>query len=79
MGRKQEQKKERMVLVTIRPPEGEPIQYETWQYHSILNKLREEHATMNESYDTTKWICRKAKPGDKKEIWPGITVEVTEG
>ena len=64
-------------IVTIRPPKGPAIRHEAWRYNSIVETLREYGAKREEAYKTTLWICRHAKPGDKKEIWPNIEIEVT--
>ena len=78
MARTTQTQEERMVLVTIRPPKGEEVTIESWRYYSILNALRQNRATLSESNDTAKWCARKAKPGEKRKLWPEIEVEVSE-
>ena len=63
-------------IVTIRPPKGKAIKHETWRFYSIVNTLRTHHAARREAYETALWL-RQAKAGEKREIYPGIALEVT--
>ena len=78
MAKQKETQEERMVYVTIRPPRGRATRFEAWKYYPILNELRSCGATLNESHETAKW-ARKAKLGEKRTIWPEISMEVTAG
>ena len=69
----------------IRAVPGKKIPYgdlkerhETWRYYTILNTLRFHGVQRMEAETTAKWICREAKPGDRREIWPGIEIVIEE-
>lgn len=69
--------KEPEVFVTIRcGKKTETI--EVWRFYSIVNVLRQNGATREEAGIAATW-ARKAKPGDTRELWPDITMEVYDG
>lgn len=49
--------------------------FETWQYWEIVGALQFMGADRMTAYDAAKWL-QKAKPGDLREIEPGITMEI---
>ena len=52
--------------------------HEAWRYHTILLALQFHGAQRFEAEAAAKWVCRKAEPGDKREIWPGIEITIEE-
>lgn len=52
--------------------------FEAWRYHSILLALQFHGAQRFEAEDAAKWACRKAQTGERREVWPGIEIEITE-
>ena len=65
---------ERMARVTIRSGrESETI--EAWRYYSIVNILRQFGANRKEANEAANW-ARKAEPGESREVWPNIAMEV---
>lgn len=66
---------ERKVLVTIRSGRKK-VTLETWKFWEIVGELQWMRADHTTAYDTAKWL-QKAQPGEKREIHPDITMEVT--
>jgi len=50
----------------------------SWRYYSVVNALRMHGAQKIEAEETAKWAARSAKPGEKREIWPGIEIVIVE-
>ena len=65
------------IFVTIRKGKNSET-LESWRYYSIINVLGWYDVARPEAYDAAKW-AQKAKPGDKREVWPEVTMEVTDG
>lgn len=76
---KRENKMERRVLVTIRSGgTKKPATFETWRYWEIVGELVWRSANRLDAYDAARWCGRFAKPGDRRELFPDITMEVKE-
>ena len=79
VGAKKGKNPERKVLVTIRSPGvKKPSIFETDRYWEIVSELTWRKAERLDAYDAAKWCDRTAKPGDRKELKPDITLEVKE-
>ena len=79
MARK-EQTQERKVYVTIRSvTQRKAVKYESWRYWEIVGELMFRSADRQDAYDAARWCGRFAKPGDRRELSPDITMEVTDG
>ena len=73
------------VLIRADPAKKDKVRYsslkerfETYRFYSIVSALIFHGAKRMEAEETARWICRKAKPGDRKVIDPGIVIEVAE-
>lgn len=78
MARK-EQIQERKVYVTIRSTtQRKAVKFEIWRYWEIVGELIFRSADRLDAYDAARWCARFAKPGDRKELFPDISLEVTE-
>ena len=51
---------------------------EAWRYYSVLTALRLYGASRMDAETTAKWISRKAKAGERREVYPGILIEIEE-
>lgn len=69
---------ERKNYVTIRSGMGKPMKFETKQYYGIALELTLRSADRDEARRAARWCFNYAKPGDRRELWPDITMEVTE-
>ena len=70
---------ERKVLVTIRSPAiRKPVLFDTWRYWEIVGELIFMHAKRQDAYDAARWCGREARHGDRMEIAPDISLEVSE-
>lgn len=79
MARK-EQIQERKVYVTIRSTtQRKAVKFECWRYWEIVGELMFRSADRQDAYDAARWCGRFAKPGDRRELAPDITMEVTDG
>lgn len=78
MARK-EQIQERKVYVTIRSAtQKKAVKFECWRYWEIVGELMFRSAERQDAYDAARWVARFAKKGDKRELAPDITMEVTD-
>ena len=79
MARK-ERTQERKVYVTISSTTmRKPVKFESWRYWEIVGELIFRSADRLDAYDAARWCGRFAKPGDRRELAPDITMEVTDG
>ena len=67
---------EKKIVVTIKAGTRKET-LDTWRYWEIVGALQWCGADRQTAYDTAKVLAR-AKPGDRWEIQPGITLEVKE-
>jgi hypothetical protein len=67
---------EKKIVVTIKAGTQKET-LDTWRYWEIVGALQWCGADRQTAYDTAKVLTR-AKPGDRWEIQPGITLEVKE-
>ena len=67
---------ERVCIVTIRS-EGEKnnVSFACWRYWEIVGELIWRKADRLEAYEAARW-CARARPTDRLEIDPGISMEV---
>lgn len=71
---------ERKIFVTISDStEQQSVRFETWKYWEILGELIFRSADRTDACDAAKWCARTAKPGDRRELFPDITLEVADG
>ena len=78
MAARKEQAQERKVYVTIRSPGyKKSVVFETWRYWEIVGELIFRSADRLEAYEAARWCGRFARPGDRRELFPDITMEVT--
>lgn len=64
-------------VVTVRHGR-QTLDSEVWRYYTVVNILRQFGATREEANEAADW-ARKAKPGDTRQLWPSITMEVHDG
>ena len=76
MARNRQEQPEKKTVVTIRAGTRKET-LETWRYWEIVGAIQWMGADRLTAYDAAKALL-KAKPGDRQEIQPGITLEVTE-
>ena len=74
--KRQEQQKERKILVTLRSDRKEQT-LETWRYWEIVGALQWMGADRVTAYDQAKYI-QKAKPGDTWRTLPDIHITISE-
>lgn len=67
---------EKKIVVTIKAGTRKET-IDTWRYWEIVGALQWCGAERQTAYDTAK-VLVKAKPGNRLEIQPGITLEVKE-
>ena len=67
---------EKKIVVTIKAGTRKET-IDTWRYWEIVGALQWCGAERQTAYDTAK-VLVKAKPGDRLEIQPGITLEAKE-
>ena len=80
MAKQQKQQPERKVYVTIRSTtQRKAVKFESWRYWEIVGELMFRSADRLDAYDAARWCGRFAKPGDRRELAPDITMEVTDG
>lgn len=80
MAKQQKQQPERKVYVTISSTAmRKPVKFESWKYWEIVGELMFRSADRSEAYDAARWCARFAKPGDRKELFPDIYLEVSDG
>ena len=79
MAKQQKQQPERKVYVTISSTTmRKPVRFECWRYWEIVGELIFRHADRQDAYDAARWCGRFAKSGDRRELLPDITMEVSE-
>lgn len=76
MARNKQEQPEKRTVVTIKAGSRKET-LDAWRYWEIVGALQWMGADRQTAYDTAKILAR-AKPGDRREIQPGITLEVTE-
>lgn len=70
-------KDQRKLYVVIRSDAvRKPEKLEAWRYWEIVGELTWRSADRLEAYDAAKWCGLTAKAGDRRTLYPGITLEV---
>ena len=75
---RKEQAPERKTYVIIRSGAHKAVKFETKQYYGIVLELTLRSADRDEARSAARWCFHHAKPGDRRELWPDITMEVAE-